>query len=142
MAQTMKDILNRMLNHEELSREEMKNILIGITQSEFPTEQITALLTALQMRGVTVDELLGFGAWYKHRWSYSKGVAVESCFSKDVLQRLVTEQSGNDLVKSIGEEGWQFLVVAHHDIDGLPQQHFLKDYSGHALYLARVVDRP
>ena len=29
----MKDILNRMLNHEELSREEMKNILIGITQS-------------------------------------------------------------------------------------------------------------
>ena len=62
MAQTMKDILNRMLNHEELSREEMKNILIGITQSEFPTEQITALLTALQMRGVTVDELLGFRA--------------------------------------------------------------------------------
>ena len=38
----MKDILNRMLNHEELSREEMKNILIGITQSEYPTEQITA----------------------------------------------------------------------------------------------------
>ena len=58
--QTMKDILNRMLNHEELSREEMKNILVGITQSEYPTEQITALLTALQMRGVTVDELLGF----------------------------------------------------------------------------------
>ena len=56
----MKDILNRMLNHEELSREEMKNILIGITHSDYPTEQITALLTALQMRGVTVDELLGF----------------------------------------------------------------------------------
>lgn len=60
MKQTMKDILNRMLNHEELSREEMKEILVGITQSEFPNEQITALLTALQMRGVTVDELLGF----------------------------------------------------------------------------------
>ena len=30
----MKDILNRMLNHEELSREEMKNILIGITQTD------------------------------------------------------------------------------------------------------------
>ncbi len=60
MAQTMKDILNRMLNHEQLTREEMKNILIGITHSEYPDEQITALLTALQMRGVTVDELLGF----------------------------------------------------------------------------------
>ena len=61
----MKDILNRMLNHEELSREEMKEILVGITKSEFPHEQITALLTGLQMRGVTVDELLGFrdGIW-------------------------------------------------------------------------------
>ena len=58
--QTMKDILNRMLNHEELTREETKDILIGITRSECPNEQITALLTALQMRGITVDELLGF----------------------------------------------------------------------------------
>ncbi|MCR4604337.1 MAG: anthranilate phosphoribosyltransferase [Prevotella sp.] len=56
----MKEILTKLLNHEELTREEMKQILIGITQSEYPNEQITALLTALQMRGVTVDELLGF----------------------------------------------------------------------------------
>jgi len=60
MEQTMKDILNRMMNHEILSREETKNILIGITQSQFPPEQVTALLTGLQMRGITVDELLGF----------------------------------------------------------------------------------
>lgn len=56
----MKEILNRVLNHEELTREETKNILIGITRNEYPAEQITALLTGLQMRGVTVDELLGF----------------------------------------------------------------------------------
>lgn len=56
----MKDILNRMLNHEELTREETRDILLGITRSEYPNEQIAALLTALQMRGITVDELLGF----------------------------------------------------------------------------------
>lgn len=56
----MKEILNRILNHEELTREETKNILIGITQSQYSTEQVTALLTSLQMRGITVDELLGF----------------------------------------------------------------------------------
>ena len=56
----MKEILAKLLNHEMLSREEMKAVLIGITHSEYPTAQITALLTALQMRGVTVDELLGF----------------------------------------------------------------------------------
>ena len=56
----MKDNLNRMLNHEELTREETRDILLGITRSEYPNEQIAALLTALQMRGITVDELLGF----------------------------------------------------------------------------------
>ena len=56
----MKSILNRMLNHEELTRGETKDILLGITRSEFPQEQVTALLTGLQMRGITVDELLGF----------------------------------------------------------------------------------
>ena len=55
----MKEILHRMLNHEELTRQETHDILVGITKSEFPMEQVTALLTALQMRGITVDELLG-----------------------------------------------------------------------------------
>lgn len=56
----MKEILNRILNHEELTREETKAILIGITKEQYAAEQITALLTGLQMRGITVDELLGF----------------------------------------------------------------------------------
>jgi len=56
----MKDIMNRMLSHENLTREETRDILLGITRSEYPNEQITALLTALEMRGITVDELLGF----------------------------------------------------------------------------------
>lgn len=56
----MKQILGRMLNQERLTREETREILIGITHEDYPTEQVTALLTAIQMRGATVDELLGF----------------------------------------------------------------------------------
>lgn len=56
----MKEILARMLNHEVLSRSEMHDILLAITREEIPSEQIAALLTCLQMRGITVDELLGF----------------------------------------------------------------------------------
>lgn len=56
----MKEILDRILRHEELSREETKNVLLDITQGLYSNEQIAALLTALQMRGITVDELLGF----------------------------------------------------------------------------------
>lgn len=56
----MKDFLSKMLNHEELTREETKNIIIGITKGTYPEVQIAALLTGLQMRWVSVDELLGF----------------------------------------------------------------------------------
>ena len=56
----MKDILLKLLNNEILTRQEMHDVLMGITHSDYPNEQITALLTCLQMRGVTVDELLGF----------------------------------------------------------------------------------
>lgn len=56
----MKEILSKMLNNETLSRDTMHDILIGITKDAYPTEQISALLTGLQMRGITVDELLGF----------------------------------------------------------------------------------
>ena len=60
MNTPMKEILDRVLRHEQLSREEMRDILVSITHNEIPAEQVTALLTALQMRGVSVDELLGF----------------------------------------------------------------------------------
>jgi anthranilate phosphoribosyltransferase len=53
-------ILNRLLNHEELQREETKGLLVAITQGELNDPEIAALLTAIQMRGITVDELLGF----------------------------------------------------------------------------------
>lgn len=56
----MKLILERVLAGEKLQRDETKDILLGITRDEYPSEQISALLTAIQMRGITVDELLGF----------------------------------------------------------------------------------
>ncbi len=60
MEIVMKEILARMLSQQEISREETKNILLGITREDFPNVQIAALLTGIQMRGITVDELLGF----------------------------------------------------------------------------------
>ena len=53
-------IFNRLLNHEELQREETKNLLVASTQCELNDAEIAALLTAIQMRGITVEELLGF----------------------------------------------------------------------------------
>ena len=56
----MKDILTRLFSHEELTSEETKEILLNITREKYPEAQIAALLTAFQMRTITVDELIGF----------------------------------------------------------------------------------
>lgn len=56
----IKAIFNRLLNHEELQREETKELLIAITRGELNDAEIAALLTAIQMRGISVEELLGF----------------------------------------------------------------------------------
>ena len=55
----MKQYLQRLIAGETLSRQDMHNILIGITREAYSPEQIAALLMALQTRGATVDELLG-----------------------------------------------------------------------------------
>ena len=56
----MKTILSRLFNHEELTSDETKQILLRITEQAYPDAQIAALLTVFQMRGITVDELIGF----------------------------------------------------------------------------------
>ena len=56
----MKTILTRLFNHEELTVEESKQILLNISREMYSEVQIAALLTVFQMRSITVDELAGF----------------------------------------------------------------------------------
>lgn len=55
----MKQYLQRLIAGETLSRQDMHNILTGITRDSYPAEQIAAMLAVLQTRGATVDEMLG-----------------------------------------------------------------------------------
>lgn len=55
----MKTELLKVLGHETLTQEEARQLLVEIVDGQCPDVQISALLTALVMRGVTVDELLG-----------------------------------------------------------------------------------
>lgn len=56
----MKQILSRLFNHEELTVEEAKTLLLNITKGQYNDTQIASLLTVFQMRGIKVDELIGF----------------------------------------------------------------------------------
>lgn len=56
----MKEILNRLINHEQLTKEEARNILVNISEGIYNNSQIAAFLTVYMMRSVTVEELEGF----------------------------------------------------------------------------------
>lgn len=56
----MKELLKRLFNHEELSCEEACQLLQDITAGRYHEIQIASLLTVFQMRGIKVEELIGF----------------------------------------------------------------------------------
>lgn len=56
----MKQYLLKLIAGETLERKETRQIMLNICQEQYNVQQIAALLMALQTRGVTVDELLGF----------------------------------------------------------------------------------
>ncbi|WP_426484238.1 anthranilate phosphoribosyltransferase [Flavobacterium sp. 2] len=56
----MKTILNKLINHEVLSKEEAKNVLINISSGQYNPSQISAFLTVFMMRSITIEELSGF----------------------------------------------------------------------------------
>jgi anthranilate phosphoribosyltransferase len=56
----MKVILNRLINHETISKDEAKNVLVNISKGEYNPSQIAAFLTVYMMRSITIDELEGF----------------------------------------------------------------------------------
>jgi len=56
----MKDILNRLINNELLSKEEAKNVLVNISSGNCNPSQIAAFLTVYMMRSISIQELSGF----------------------------------------------------------------------------------
>lgn len=56
----MKEILNHLIEHRTLSKDQAKEVLLKITSGEYNQSQIAAFLTVYMMRSVTVDELGGF----------------------------------------------------------------------------------
>lgn len=56
----MKQILNRLFDHDRLDRNEARGIMLRISQGEFNESQIAAFITVFLMRSITIEELSGF----------------------------------------------------------------------------------
>ena len=56
----MKTILNKLINHETLSKEEAKTVLVSMSSGQYNSSQIASFLTVYMMRNITIEELSGF----------------------------------------------------------------------------------
>lgn len=71
----MKKLLNRLINHETISKEEAKAALVNVSQGDYNESQIAAFLTVYMMRSITIDELEGF-----------RDALLEMCLPVDLAQ--------------------------------------------------------
>ena len=56
----MKAILNRLIAHESLSRDEARQVLTNMTEGHYNLSQMAAFLTIYLMRAIKLEELQGF----------------------------------------------------------------------------------
>ena len=56
----MKAILNRLIKHQSLTKEEARQMIINIADDKYNTSQIASFLTVYMMRSITLEELEGF----------------------------------------------------------------------------------
>jgi anthranilate phosphoribosyltransferase len=69
----MKDLLNRLINHETISSEEAKQVIVNISNDMYNPSQITCFLSVFMMRSITIEELKGF-----------RDALLELCLSVDL----------------------------------------------------------
>ena len=56
----MKEIINRLINYETLSKAEAKKIIKNIADGKYNPSQISSFLTIFMMRNIKLEELEGF----------------------------------------------------------------------------------
>src|SRR5680860_958371 len=55
----MKETLNKLINHDILSKADAKRILVNMAKGDYNTSQIAAFVTVYMMRSITIEELEG-----------------------------------------------------------------------------------
>lgn len=56
----MKQILNRLFDHQALTREEAAEVMTNIAAGKYNNEQISAFVSVFLMRSIELDEVIGF----------------------------------------------------------------------------------
>ena len=90
----MKAILNQLIQHEPLSKEQARKVIIDIAEGQYNTSQIASFLTVFMMRSISLEELEGF-----------RSALLELCISVDL-----SEFNAIDLCGTGGDEKNTFNI--------------------------------
>ena len=99
----MKSILNQLFNHERLSRETAKQVLLDISHGAYNPVQIASFMTVFQMRPIAIAELQGF-----------RDALLELCvpFDVDGMETLDIVGTGGDGKNTFNISTTSAIVVA------------------------------
>jgi anthranilate phosphoribosyltransferase len=56
----MKQYLNRLIQHQHLTKDEARNVLVEMAEGKFDLHQVASFLTIYMMRSISIEELRGF----------------------------------------------------------------------------------
>lgn len=90
----MKAILNQLIQHEQLTSEQARQVIINIADGKYNPSQIAAFLTVFMMRSISLEELEGF-----------RSALLERCIAVDL-----SEFEAIDLCGTGGDEKNTFNI--------------------------------
>ena len=90
----MKAILNQLIQHEQLTSEQARQVIINIADGKYNPSQIAAFLTVFMMRSISLEELEGF-----------RSALLELCIAVDL-----SEFEAIDLCGTGGDEKNTFNI--------------------------------
>jgi anthranilate phosphoribosyltransferase len=79
----MKQILNQLFDHQKLTREQAREVLINISQNKYNASQLAAFISVYLMRNISVEELSGF-----------RDALLELCIKVDLSDWAVVDLCG------------------------------------------------
>ena len=88
----MKAILNQLIQHEQLTSEQARQVIINIADGKYNPSQIAAFLTVFMVRSISLEELEGF-----------RSALLELCIAVDL-----SEFEAIDLCGTGGDEKKHF----------------------------------
>ncbi len=138
----MRDILNRLINHDHLTKAESREVLVNISEGKYNSNQISAFLTVYMMRSIAVEELEGFRDALLdlcHAVDFSDYNAIDLCgtggdgkdtFNISTLSSFVTAGAGVHVTKhgnyGVSSVSGSSNVMEHLGIKFSNEKDFLK----------------